>query len=202
MDSAHLILGAAVAACVVTTAPAYADDGRGTGTATVSVTPAAAAPGTAVTLHVTGCDAARATAGSSAFAGTVPLARSAEGDGRALAGGTRIRHEAAPGAHTVTVACPAAAGRAASALATGTVRVAAAASRRSVPADDGATGDDHRAPRPTPSEQADANRELTSTSAVGLVLTGGALLVVAGQLLRLRLRIRREREGGGRREAN
>ncbi|TJZ55979.1 hypothetical protein FCH28_11980 [Streptomyces piniterrae] len=39
--------------------------------------------------------------------------------------------------------------------------------------------------------------ELSSTSAVGLVLAGGAVLVVAGQLLRLRLRIRRERQGGG-----
>lgn len=37
--------------------------------------------------------------------------------------------------------------------------------------------------------------ELSSTSAVGLVLAGGAVLVIAGQLLRLRLRLRRERRG-------
>ncbi|MFJ9413896.1 hypothetical protein ACIRPT_06960 [Streptomyces sp. NPDC101227] len=207
MGSPQLTLCAAVAACVVTTASAYAADDRGAGTATVSVTPAAAAPDTAVTLHLAGCDAARATAESSVFAGTVPLARSAEEDGHALAGSARIRREAAPGTYPVTVTCPAAAGRAAAgrassgALVTGTVRVAMAASHRPVPADDGAGGD-HRAPRATPSEQADANRELSSTSAVGLVLAGGALLVVAGQLLRLRLRLRREREGGGSGDAN
>ncbi|MFK0296769.1 hypothetical protein ACIQU6_40735 [Streptomyces sp. NPDC090442] len=40
-----------------------------------------------------------------------------------------------------------------------------------------------------------AHRELSSTSAVALVLAGGAILVIAGQLLRLRLRLRRERHG-------
>ncbi|WP_030416289.1 hypothetical protein [Streptomyces sp. NRRL S-1448] len=48
--------------------------------------------------------------------------------------------------------------------------------------------------RPTP--HAAPRRELSSTSAVGLVLAGGAVLVIAGQLLRLRLRLRRERQGG------
>ncbi|MFG3120054.1 hypothetical protein ACGF4C_37555 [Streptomyces sp. NPDC048197] len=47
--------------------------------------------------------------------------------------------------------------------------------------------------RPTP--HAAPRRELSSTSAVGLVLAGGAVLVIAGQLLRLRLRLRRERQG-------
>ncbi|WP_030815674.1 hypothetical protein [Streptomyces sp. NRRL S-337] len=47
--------------------------------------------------------------------------------------------------------------------------------------------------RPTP--YAAPRRELSSTSAVGLVLAGGAVLVIAGQLLRLRLRLRRERQG-------
>ncbi|MGG2462873.1 hypothetical protein ACO0M4_24160 [Streptomyces sp. RGM 3693] len=42
-----------------------------------------------------------------------------------------------------------------------------------------------------------ARRELSSTSAVALVLAGGAILVIAGQLLRLRLRLRRERQGSG-----
>ncbi|WP_274915545.1 hypothetical protein [Streptomyces sp. WZ-12] len=40
-----------------------------------------------------------------------------------------------------------------------------------------------------------AHRELSSTSAVALVLAGGVILVIAGQLLRLRLRLRRERHG-------
>ncbi|MFD9814695.1 hypothetical protein [Streptomyces sp. NPDC059080] len=39
--------------------------------------------------------------------------------------------------------------------------------------------------------------EMSGAQAVGLVLAGGAILIIAGQLLRLRLRIRRERQGGG-----
>ncbi|GAA3176540.1 MULTISPECIES: hypothetical protein [Streptomyces] len=39
--------------------------------------------------------------------------------------------------------------------------------------------------------------EMSGPQAVGLVLAGGAILIIAGQLLRLRLRIRRERQGGG-----
>ncbi|MEE4425344.1 hypothetical protein [Streptomyces bugieae] len=46
-----------------------------------------------------------------------------------------------------------------------------------------------------PALHAAPRRELSSTSAVGLVLAGGAILVIAGQLLRLRLRLRRERQG-------
>lgn len=49
----------------------------------------------------------------------------------------------------------------------------------------------------TPAYAAASDREMSSTSAVGLVLAGGAVLVIAGQLLRLRLRVRRERRGGG-----
>ncbi|MEU5207609.1 hypothetical protein [Streptomyces sp. NPDC020742] len=49
--------------------------------------------------------------------------------------------------------------------------------------------------RPAAPGQAAPRRELSSTSAVGLVLAGGAVLVIAGQLLRLRLRLRRERQG-------
>ncbi|QIY55686.1 hypothetical protein HEP86_15595 [Streptomyces sp. RPA4-5] len=48
---------------------------------------------------------------------------------------------------------------------------------------------------PTKESKAASSRELSSTSAVGLVLAGGAILVIAGQLLRLRLRLRRERRG-------
>ncbi|WP_399090584.1 hypothetical protein ACGH2B_18445 [Streptomyces sp. BBFR2] len=39
--------------------------------------------------------------------------------------------------------------------------------------------------------------ETSGPQAVGLVLAGGAILIIAGQLLRLRLRIRRERQSGG-----
>ncbi|REK90955.1 hypothetical protein DY245_07155 [Streptomyces inhibens] len=49
--------------------------------------------------------------------------------------------------------------------------------------------------RPGPATESAPRRELSSTSAVGLVLAGGAVLVIAGQLLRLRLRLRRERQG-------
>ncbi|BDH09942.1 hypothetical protein [Streptomyces hygroscopicus] len=48
---------------------------------------------------------------------------------------------------------------------------------------------------PASAAEASPRRELSSTSAVGLVLAGGAILVIAGQLLRLRLRLRRERRG-------
>ncbi|MFF4949630.1 hypothetical protein ACWC2K_11115 [Streptomyces chattanoogensis] len=119
MGSPQLTFCAAVAACVVTTAPAYAGAESSTRAATVSVTPATA----------TGT---RATAPHSPDS-------------------VRADRAAAPG---------------------------------------------HPAHRSPFSEQAAASRELSSTSAVGLVLAGGALLVVAGQLLRLRLRLRRERDGG------
>ncbi|MGW7575437.1 hypothetical protein [Streptomyces sp. NPDC054765] len=49
--------------------------------------------------------------------------------------------------------------------------------------------------RPDAVSEAAPRQELSSTSAVGLVLAGGAVLVIAGQLLRLRLRLRRERRG-------
>jgi hypothetical protein len=49
---------------------------------------------------------------------------------------------------------------------------------------------------PRPTADAGSRHELSSTSAVGLVLAGGAVLVIAGQLLRLRLRLRRTRRGG------
>ncbi|MEU8784696.1 hypothetical protein [Streptomyces sp. NPDC048637] len=52
-----------------------------------------------------------------------------------------------------------------------------------------------RAGRAVQAAKAASSNELSSTSAVGLVLAGGAILVIAGQLLRLRLRLRRERRG-------
>ncbi|MFJ9410918.1 hypothetical protein [Streptomyces sp. NPDC101393] len=182
MRSRQLTFCAAVAACAVTTAPAYAGDERGAGSVLVSRAPAA--PGDAVTLHVTGCDTERATARSSAFAAPAPLARTAG----ALTGDARISADAPPGAHSVTVACPGAHGR--TAPTTGTVTVGAPAAGQPI----GGTPTADPAPG---GGQATSGHELSSTSAVGLVLAGGAVLVIAGQLLRLRLRIRRERQGGG-----
>ncbi|MEU4844296.1 hypothetical protein [Streptomyces gilvosporeus] len=80
----------------------------------------------------------------------------------------------------------------------GTASIAAApVAAPLLPAENHPAGPGHGSRRSPASEQNPANRELSSTSAVGLVLAGGALLVVAGQVLRLRLRLRREREGGG-----
>ncbi|MGA5563400.1 hypothetical protein ACPCUV_19805 [Streptomyces platensis] len=94
------------------------------------------------------------------------------------AGRALVRSGSAPGA------CPALL-----APATGTGSAAAAAY-----AAKGAEAS--RAPHATEEEsKAASSRELSSTSAVGLVLAGGAILVIAGQLLRLRLRLRRERRG-------
>ncbi|MEU7431142.1 hypothetical protein AB0B07_09845 [Streptomyces sioyaensis] len=146
MRSRQLALCAAVAACAVTTAPAYGMGARGTGTGR---TPAAAAPyvtytpyvssasGSAVARQVTGCHAARDAACSAVLAAAAPPVRPAE---------------------PLTAA--------------------------------GASLADSR-----PAADAGPRRELSSTSAVGLVLAGGAVLVIAGQLLRLRLRLRRTRRG-------
>ncbi|MER7987407.1 hypothetical protein ABTY53_17765 [Streptomyces noursei] len=138
MRSPQLALCAAVAACAVTTAPAYADVGRGARTPQTAVVTAPAAhgphrpaptgPPSTDTGTGTGTDPARATA---------PVATLPGGTAPALA----ARIHLTP--HRVT-----------------------------------------------------AHRELSSTSAVALVLAGGAILVIAGQLLRLRLRLRRERQGG------
>ncbi|WP_043264477.1 hypothetical protein [Streptomyces sp. CT34] len=87
---------------------------------------------------------------------------------------------------------------------TGTAQVAVAPAPAARPARAPATTPAHPAEdpalRPHPAtapggRPAAAHRELSSTSAVALVLAGGAILVVAGQLLRLRLRLRRERQG-------
>ncbi|WP_407286662.1 hypothetical protein [Streptomyces sp. BP-8] len=119
MRAPQFALCAAVAACAVTTAPAYGEDARGAGTEAVNVTPAPATAAPAPGREV----APRAEDGSAG-----------------PAGGDRTR-----------------------------------------------TG---------PAAKVTQRGELSSTSAVGLVLAGGAVLVVAGQLLRLRLRLRRERQGG------
>ncbi|MGW1379307.1 hypothetical protein ACWD6P_34270 [Streptomyces sp. NPDC002446] len=136
MSSPQLALCAALAACAVTTAPAYGGDARGAGTTAVSVTPA-----------------------RSAAAPADPAARR---DGPPRGGASR---ELAPGE-------------------TGSLARGASAER--------AAGDGSRT---GPAAQVTQRGELSSTSAVGLVLAGGAVLVIAGQLLRLRLRLRRERRG-------
>lgn len=138
MRSRQLALCAAVAACAVTTAPAYGGDERATGAATGSATvlahPAPATPRGTVTLRGTGGTAGRATVRSAAFHDAPPLA-----------------------AHPA----------------------------RALP----------QPAKATRAAKAASSDELSSTSAVGLVLAGGAILVIAGQLLRLRLRLRRERRG-------
>ncbi|MFI0907548.1 hypothetical protein ACH4TE_29130 [Streptomyces sioyaensis] len=152
MRSRQLALCAAVAACAVTTAPAYGVGARGTGTGRTLVAAAphatyplyvsstlyvSSAPSSTVVPQVTGCHAARGAACSAVFAAAVPPVRPVE------------------------------------------LLTADAAS----PADS------------RPAADAGPRRELSSTSAVGLVLAGGAVLVIAGQLLRLRLRLRRTRRG-------
>ncbi|WP_411127617.1 hypothetical protein [Streptomyces sp. x-19] len=140
MRSPQLALCAAVAACAVTTAPAYAEAGRGARTPQIAVVTAPAAHGphrpapTGPHSTETATDPARAIAPARA---TAPVA-TAPGDAAPV---LAARIHLAP--HRVT-----------------------------------------------------AHRELSSTSAVALVLAGGAILVIAGQLLRLRLRLRRERQGG------
>ncbi|SOE13495.1 hypothetical protein SAMN06272775_4474 [Streptomyces sp. 2323.1] len=146
MRSRQLALCAAVAACAVTTAPAYGMGARGTGTGR---TLAAAAPyatytpyvssasGSTVARQVTGCHAAWDAACSAVLAAAAPPVR-----------------PAGP-----------------------------------LTADEASLADSR------PAADAGPRRELSSTSAVGLVLAGGAVLVIAGQLLRLRLRLRRTRRG-------
>ncbi|MEV5479830.1 MULTISPECIES: hypothetical protein [Streptomyces] len=144
MRSRQLALCAAVAACAVTTAPAYGVGARGAGTgrALVAAAPHAtytpyvsSASGSTVSRQVTDCHAARDAACSAVLAAAAPPVRPAEpltADEASLAGSR-------------------------------------------------------------PAADAGPRRELSSTSAVGLVLAGGAVLVIAGQLLRLRLRLRRTR---------
>ncbi|MFI2189366.1 hypothetical protein [Streptomyces sioyaensis] len=150
MRSRQLALCAAVAACAVTTAPAYGVGARGAGTGRTLVAaaphatyppyvpPAApSAPGSAVARQVSGCHAARDAACSAVLAAAAPPVRPAE----------------------------------------------------PLTADEASLADSR------PAADAGPRRELSSTSAVGLVLAGGAVLVIAGQLLRLRLRLRRTRRG-------
>ncbi|MYX10527.1 hypothetical protein GTW98_27615 [Streptomyces sp. SID8375] len=222
MRSRQLALCAAVAACAVTTAPAYGGDeratGAATGTATVLAHPAPATPRGTVALRGTGCAAGRATVRSAAFHDAAPLTRAAAG---MTAGTGRIRSGSVSLSHPRTAACPSGTGR--TSLAARTVQAGAAAGAaaghaartvqadaaavhlshpsRAMPADAAAVHPARSLPQPAKATKAAraakaaSSDELSSTSAVGLVLAGGAILVIAGQLLRLRLRLRRERRG-------
>ncbi|GGY17260.1 hypothetical protein [Streptomyces djakartensis] len=88
---------AAAAGVAVTLAPAaYAGDTGG-----VSVFPVAPAPGSDVTLRVTGCAERTAVAASAAFVTDARLTVT----GRGLAGDSRVRSTLEPGTYTVTVTC-------------------------------------------------------------------------------------------------
>ncbi|MFJ7180220.1 hypothetical protein ACIQXA_28380 [Streptomyces massasporeus] len=86
------------ALAVVALAPvAYAADTGG-----VSVTPAAPAPGSDITLRVTGCAQRTAVAASAAF---VADARLTVAGARELTGDSRVRSTAEPGSYAVRVTC-------------------------------------------------------------------------------------------------
>ncbi|MEW9521026.1 hypothetical protein [Streptomyces tubercidicus] len=161
----------------MTTAPAYGGDDRATGTAAVQAEPA---PRDADPLRGTGHVAGRATVRTA----PVPDAPTLTG----TAGATRATRAAG-----VTQATRAtwATGVTRTAWTTQATR-ATQATRVTRPT---AATQAARALHPTKEARATTSRELSSTSAVGLVLAGGAILVIAGQLLRLRLRLRRERRG-------
>ncbi|MGW6543231.1 hypothetical protein ACWGBH_10290, partial [Streptomyces massasporeus] len=86
------------ALAVVALAPvAYAADTGG-----VSATPAAPAPGSDITLRVTGCAQRTAVAASAAF---VADARLTVTGARELTGDSRVRSTAEPGSYAVRVTC-------------------------------------------------------------------------------------------------
>ncbi|MEU0898408.1 hypothetical protein [Streptomyces massasporeus] len=87
----------AVAVAVALTPVAYAAD-----TGSVSVTPAAPAPGSDITLRVTGCAQRTAVAASAAF---VADARLTVTGARELSGETRVRSTAESGSYAVRVTC-------------------------------------------------------------------------------------------------
>ncbi|MEU0002966.1 hypothetical protein ABZ079_01330 [Streptomyces sp. NPDC006314] len=96
MGSLRLTLCTAILAVAALTPPAHAADGG-----SVTVTPASPAPGTDVTLRVTGCTGARGTAASAAFIADAPLT----GGQGTLAGETRVRSSLDPGAYDVRITC-------------------------------------------------------------------------------------------------
>ncbi|MGV9500682.1 hypothetical protein ACWDQ0_20600 [Streptomyces sp. NPDC003642] len=113
MGSLRVTVCAGVLAAAALTPTAYAADtgdagekgatGRTGKTASVSVTPATTAPGTDITLRVTGCAQRTAVAASPAF---VADARLTVADAvRELAGESRVRSTLTPGTYPVRVVC-------------------------------------------------------------------------------------------------
>ncbi|MFF0018754.1 hypothetical protein [Streptomyces sp. NPDC005374] len=96
MGSLRLTLCTAVLAVAAFAPVAQAADGG-----SVSVTPSSPAPGTDLTLRVTGCAGKTATAASAAFVADARLT----GAGGSLAGQTRVRSSAEPGSYDVRITC-------------------------------------------------------------------------------------------------
>ncbi|MEU9453772.1 hypothetical protein [Streptomyces sp. NPDC048277] len=171
MGSIRLTLCTGLLGCAAALAPvaAHAADGRG-----VTVTPAAPAPGSDVTLRVSGCSGTTGTATSTAF---VSDARLSGTDG-ALAGETRVRSGIGPGSYDVSVTC---AGSAVS----GSVTVAARSSQSQQDAP-GAVPASPVAPvhaggggtAPLASAESRASGPDTAQAVTGLVLAGFAAAAV------------------------
>lgn len=96
MGSLRLTLCTAVLAVAAFAPVAQAADGG-----SVSVTPSSPAPGTDLTLRVTGCAGKTATAASAAFVADARLT----GAGGSLAGQTRVRSSIKPGSYDVKITC-------------------------------------------------------------------------------------------------
>ncbi|MFI9750127.1 hypothetical protein [Streptomyces collinus] len=97
MGSLRVTVCTSVLAVVALAPSAYAAD-----EVSVSVTPAAPAPGSDVTLRVTGCAQRTAVAASAAF---VADARLTVTGARELAGESRVRSTVEPGPHAVRITC-------------------------------------------------------------------------------------------------
>ncbi|MFJ4814470.1 hypothetical protein [Streptomyces sp. NPDC088801] len=97
MGSLRVTVCTSVLAAVALAPAAHAADGG-----SVSVTPAAPAPGSDVTLHVTGCAQRTAVAASAAF---VADARLTVTGARELAGESRVRSTIKAGSYPVRVSC-------------------------------------------------------------------------------------------------
>ncbi|MFE8986369.1 hypothetical protein ACFYMI_00860 [Streptomyces collinus] len=97
MGSLRVTVCTSVLAVVALAPSAYAADEVG-----VSVTPAAPAPGSDVTLRVTGCAQRTAVAASAAF---VADARLTVTGARELAGDSRVRSTVEPGPYAVRITC-------------------------------------------------------------------------------------------------
>ncbi|MFI0260118.1 hypothetical protein ACH4OW_13940 [Streptomyces sp. NPDC017056] len=218
MRTPAFTLCAALAVAALTPAPASAADrAPGTAPGAVAVTPSAVAPGTEAALQVTGCAGRTGRATSEVFVDAVPLGRVAAG----LVGDARVRSSAEPGAYAVAVHCDGEDARATGTIEVTSASPAppedAGTAAYAHPAQDAATppasptapvraggggtaktAARHVAAAPpkalrTTLVRTAASREGDGAYAVGLVLAGGAVLALTGQLLRMR----RRRKGSG-----